>query len=73
MPPIWPAAVSAAKVYSGCPPYVACTVPSDLVIVPNPFGSEVPDAATGLPITGGQKVAHEPEQLDIVGVSIANQ
>jgi hypothetical protein len=52
---------------------VACTLPSDLVIVPKPFGNDVPDAAIALPMTGGQYVAHEPLQLDLAGVSIANQ
>jgi hypothetical protein len=48
-------------------------LPSDPVIVPNPFGKVVPAIAVTLPCTGGQYVRHEPVQFDLVGVSIANQ
>jgi hypothetical protein len=30
-------------------------------------------AMDGFPVSGGQKVAHEPVQFDLAGVSIANQ
>src|SRR5580658_252039 len=42
-------------------------------MVPKPCGSTVPAAATALPITGGQYLAHEPLQRDLAGVSLANQ
>src|SRR5437588_12599339 len=32
-----------------------------------------PEPAVTGPLTGGQKVAHWPEQFDLVGVSMANQ
>jgi hypothetical protein len=42
-------------------------------MVPKPLGSDVPAAAVGVPMTGGQYVAHVPLQFDVVGVSMANQ
>jgi hypothetical protein len=33
----------------------------------------VPAAATAVPVTGGQYVAHEPVHFDLVRVSLANQ
>jgi hypothetical protein len=66
----WPGAVSAAKVYSGCPSKVAWVEPSDRLMVPKvPL---TPDAVAG-PFTGGQNCAHAPLQLDLVGVSGANE
>ena len=65
-----PGAVSPTKVYSGCPSKVAWTEPSDRVIVPNV--PVTPDAVAG-PFTGGQFCAHVPLQLDLVGVSGANE
>jgi hypothetical protein len=58
-------------VYSGCPSYVACSEPPDLVIVPSlPV---TPEPAVAGPTTGGQKVAHEPVHFDVVEVSGTNQ
>jgi len=70
LPLAWPGAVSAAKVYSGCPSKVAWVEPSDRLMVPKvPL---TPDAVAG-PFTGGQNCAHVPLQLDLVGVSGANE
>jgi hypothetical protein len=50
---------------------VAWVEPSDRVIVPSEPVTPVP-AVTG-PISGGQKLAQEPLQFDVVEVSGANQ
>jgi hypothetical protein len=52
---------------------VAWVVPSARVIVPHWPGSDTLAAVVGVPVTGGQYVAHVPLQFDLVGVSIANQ
>ena len=50
---------------------MACVEPSDRVIVPSlPV---TPAAAVAGPFTGGQYVAHDPLQFDLVAVSGANQ
>src|SRR4029077_221309 len=70
LPLVCPGAVSAAKVYSGCPSKVAWVEPSDRLMVPNV--PVTPDAVAG-PFTGGQICAHVPLQLDVVDVSGANE
>jgi len=62
--------VSPTKVYSGCPSKVAWTEPSDRLMVPN---VPVTPAAVAGPVIGGQFCAHVPLQLDLVGVSGANE
>src|SRR5580692_12377064 len=73
LPLVWPGAVSPSNVYSGWPSYVACTVPSDRLIVPNLPVSVDPDAACGIPSTGGHAMAQAPVQADVVEVSLENQ
>jgi len=46
-------------------------VPSDLVMVPSV--PVTPDPAVAGPLTGGQKVAHDPVHFDVVEVSGTNQ
>ena len=70
LPLACPGAVSPTKVYSGCPSKVAWTEPSDRLMVPN---VPVTPAAVAGPVTGGQFCAHVPLQLDLVGVSGANE
>ena len=50
---------------------MACVEPSERVIVPSLPVTPAP-AVTG-PFSGGQNVAHDPLQLDLVGVSGANE
>ena len=50
---------------------MACTLPSERVIVPSVPVTPEP-ALTG-PLTGGQNVAQEPLHFEVVGVSGANQ
>src|ERR1700689_5549658 len=42
-------------------------------MVPSLPGRVTPDAACGVPITGGQKVVQLPLHFELVGVSMANQ
>jgi hypothetical protein len=50
---------------------VACVEPSDRLIVPSLPVTPAPAVAG--PFTGGQYVAHDPLQLDLVAVSGTNQ
>jgi hypothetical protein len=50
---------------------VACVEPSDRVIVPSV--PVTPGPAVAGPFTGGQYVAHDPLQFDLVAVSGANE
>jgi hypothetical protein len=50
---------------------VACVVPSGRVMVLSV--PVTPDPAVTGPVTGGQKVAHDPVHLEVVEVSGANQ
>jgi len=43
------------------------------LMLPKLCGSDVPFAATAVPMSGGHCAAHDPEQFDCVAVSLANQ
>jgi hypothetical protein len=66
LPLVSPGAVSALKVYSGYPSYVAWCTPPDLVIVPNLPVNDAPDAGFGVPVTGGHATAHAPVHAEVV-------
>src|SRR4051812_720807 len=73
-PRVCPALASPAYVYSGWPPYVTSALPSGRLVAPS-FFTERPGPAMLLPAdaSGGQMLAHAPEQRLAAPLSFSNR